>query len=230
MFDPRALDGGRAHQPDHRMFGGGVGRHVRHRAQPCGRGGQHQRAAAPPLQMRHQRLEAEPDAARIDGHDAVEHFDRIVADGRERAFYAGIQQADVDAAEPFDRGRRNRLVRRRVRHIAFMPGRAGLAGQRLEPVRVQIDQHQRRALGREQPRGRRADAAGRPRNHRYLARKPCHAPPSPAPFYPPPRSGDGAGSWTAPSYSTSPSAPGRKTTPARFQPAAIRRARTVQPR
>src|SRR3546814_15381473 len=68
------------------------------------RRGHHDRAAAAPGDLRHDVLHAQPHAADVDGDDPVEVLLRLVLDPRDLALDAGVEQGDVDAPEPVDRG------------------------------------------------------------------------------------------------------------------------------
>src|SRR3546814_7449763 len=75
-----------------------------HRADARRRRGHHDRAAAAPGDLRHDVLHAQPHAADVDGDDPVEVLLRLVLDPRDLALDAGVEQGDVDAAEPLDGG------------------------------------------------------------------------------------------------------------------------------
>src|SRR6185437_16791284 len=87
---PSDFTGGRLGQPDHRVFGGDIGRHAGGGDQARNGGRVHNRSASLLDHHRQHVAHSEEDASDIDGHDAVEQFLVILPRGRNISLDAGV--------------------------------------------------------------------------------------------------------------------------------------------
>jgi hypothetical protein len=98
-------------------------------------------------------------------------LDRELVDGADGAGDPGVQEGEVDAAEALPRGRRGAFDVLLRGDVADRGDRlvTELPGDGLEPFRVDVEQDQPRALGRQSPRRRGAHPVGRPGDQGRLA-------------------------------------------------------------
>ena len=90
-------------QPDHRVFGGDIGRHARRRHQPGDRGGVDDRAAFLLQHDRQHMAQAEKDALDVDRDDLVERLLVMFGGVRPFALDAGVVEKAVDRAMGVER-------------------------------------------------------------------------------------------------------------------------------
>ena len=155
----RGLLGQRAHQPDQRVLGRGVGDDPRGRGQPDHAGGDHD--ARPGPQKGQRVLAHQKRTPHVHGHDLVEDVLRVVGHGGDDPADPRVGNHHVQPAKRLGRSRHRVLDLHRVGHVRHRPGRRATqlrhAGFQLGSQ--QADQADPRPLGRERPGRGHADAA-----------------------------------------------------------------------